>query len=305
MKKLILVCVGVLIVAVLLIYVLIPSTLTVSRIVPLRCKSAAAWRFVSDEARWGAWWPEEVSRKDFHIQALTYQSAGIGIQGEKQVLDSRLTILPVGNQDSSLLQWYTQLHSGWDPVGRVRQYLWQGRLEKTMDRVLEQARLYSEKGENLYGGVNIWIGTLQDTLLVTTRTEKMGMPTSEDIYAQVGRLSNYISKMHCHQTNSPMANISPDTSRPGGYKLMVAMPVDCRLENDGEFVFKRLIPWKYLIGEIRGGAGTVANAFPNMDTYIRDHQITVMAIPFQMMVSDRRQEPDSTRWVTRIYYPIF
>jgi hypothetical protein len=173
-----------------------------------------------------------------------------------------------------------------------------------MDRILTGAREFSGKTENVYG-MNIWIGTLQDTLLIATRVDKVGMPTNADIYAQVSKLSDRISKAHCHPMNSPMVNISPDTSNPGRYRLMTAIPLDCRLQDGGEFFFKRLIPWKYLIGEVKGGTGAVSNAFSNMDTYIHDHQITVMAIPFQLLVTDRRQEADSSRWITRIYYPIF
>jgi hypothetical protein len=304
MKKWVFVVAGVLLVTVVLIEVFIPSSLTVSRIEPLRCRAASVWPFLSDEARWGGWWPDSVSRADFHIQRLSYQAVDISIRRGVQEFDSRLTLFSLGNQDSSVMQWVTQLHCGWDPIDRVRQYFRATRLKEDMDRVLALASLFAEKKENLYG-LDIRVGTLRDTLLITTRMEKMGMPTNEDIYAQTGKLWNYISEMHCHPTNSPMVNIATDTGRPGRYKMMVAMPVDCRLEDRGGLFFKRLIPGKYLIGEVRGGAGSVDRAFKNMDAYIRDYQLTVMAIPFQMLVTDRRQEPDSARWVTRIYYPIF
>jgi len=304
MKKWVLVVAGVLLVAVVLIEVLIPSTLTVSRIEPLRCRAASVWPFLSEEARWGAWWPDFVSREDFHIRGLSYQAVDIDIRRGVPALDSRMTLLALGNQDSSILQWVTQLHCGWDPVDRVRQYLRARRLKEDMDGVLAKAGLFVEKKVNLYG-VDIRVGTLQDTLLIATRMEKIGMPTNEDIYAQAGKLWNYISEMHCHPTNAPMVNIAPDTGRRGGYKMMVAMPVDCRFGDGGELFFKRLIPGKYLIGEVKGGSGAVDRAFRSMDAYIRDYQLTVMAIPFQMLVTDRRREPDSARWVTRIYYPIF
>lgn len=304
MKKWVFVVAGALFVTVVLIDVFIPSTLTISRVELLRCRAASVWPFLSEEARWGAWWPDSVSRKDFHIHRLSYQAIDIRIQQGDRAYDSRLTLMSLGNQDSSLLQWETKLHCGRNPVNRVCQYLRASRLRNAMDGALAQASVFAEKRENLYG-VDIEVGTLRDTLLIATQMGKMGMPTNEDIYAQVGKLSTYISEMHCHASNSPICNISPDTGRSGGYRLMVAIPVDCRLEGRGEFSFKRLIPWKYLIGEVKGGTGSVDSAFRSMDKFIRDYQLTVMAIPFQMLVTDRRRERDSTRWVTRIYYPIF
>jgi hypothetical protein len=304
MKKWVLIVVGVLFFAVLLLYVLIPSTLTVARIGGLRCRSVSAWRFVSDEARWGAWWPDGAARRDFYIQRLSYHVVHIGIRDPRGELSSTLSLLPVGSQDSSLLQWNAQLHCGWSPVDRIRQYLRASRLKDVMDRVLLQASVFSEKRENLYG-VDIRVGTLPDTLLIATRMEMMGVPTTKDIYAQLDKLSHYAAEKHSRPTNYPMANFSPDESRPGVYKLLTAIPVDARLEGGGDLFFMRLIPWKYLIGDVKGGPAAVAVAFSGMETYIRDYQITVMATPFQMLVTDRRQEPDSTRWVTRIYYPIF
>jgi hypothetical protein len=42
-----------------------------------------------------------------------------------------------------------------------------------------------------------------------------------------------------------------------------------------------------------------------MKNYISDYQRTVMAIPFQSLVTDRRKEADTTKWLTKLYFPIF
>lgn len=304
MKKWILVLIGLLLVAALLIDVIIPSTLTISRIEPLRCRAAAVWPWVSDEAKWGAWWPDSAARTNFHIQRLSYHVVHIGIHHEEKELPSQLSLLPVGTQDSTLLQWETQLQCSWNPLDRVRQYRRAAELKKVMDGALTQAGHFSEKKSNLYG-VDIRIGTLPDTLLIATRTVTTGKPTNEQIYAQIGKLSKYLSDMHARPTNAPMANIAADEGHPGAYKLMTAIPIDTRLDGNGEFFFSRLIPWRYLVGEVKGGPGAVDKAFKRMDTFILDYQITVMAVPFQLLVTDRMQEKDSSRWVTRIYYPIF
>ncbi|HVU94899.1 MAG TPA: GyrI-like domain-containing protein [Puia sp.] len=304
MKKWVFVVAGVLLVAVVLIDVFIPSTLTVSRVELLKCRAVAAWPFLSEGSRWEGWWPDSATRKDFHIQRLSYHVVHIGIRDPRGELSSQLRLLPVGIQDSTLLQWETQLHCGWSPLDRIRQYRRAAGLKNVMDRVLAKAGSFLSKKENLYG-VGIKIEMLPDTLLIATRMEKNGLPTTEDIYAQIAKLSRYVSAMHSKATNHPMVNIAPEEGHPGRYKLLAAVPVDTRLENKGDLFFMRLIPWRYLACEVKGGPGTVDMAFRSMDKFIRDYQLTVMAIPFQMLVTDRRAEPDSTRWVTRIYYPIF
>ena len=303
MKKWILVFFGVLAAAVLLIEIFIPPTLTITRVVPARCRAEAAFPFLSDEARWKRWWPDSVVRGDFHIQRLAYLSMDIAIRDGQQVLGSRMSLLPMGNQDSLLLHWETQIHCGWSPVDRLRQYRRAGRLAEVMDGILGQAGEFLGKKENLYG-VPIGEGSTRDTLLIATRVEKTGLPTNEDIYAQMGRLLRYIGEAHTQQAGYPMVNFTPIEDRPGAYRLMVAIPVASRMESKGDLVFMRLIPGKYLITEVTGGPGTVAMALAGLKDYIRDYQRTVMAIPFQSLVTDRMQVTDTTRWVTRIYYPV-
>jgi hypothetical protein len=85
---------------------------------------------------------------------------------------------------------------------------------------------------------------------------------------------------------------------------MVAIPVGSRMMSEGDFLFSRLVPGKFLFTEVKGGPAAVDRALSGIKDYIRDYQRTVMAVPFQSLVTDRMQEPDSTRWVTRIYYPV-
>jgi hypothetical protein len=59
-----------------------------------------------------------------------------------------------------------------------------------------------------------------------------------------------------------------------------------------------------LVGEVKGGMVTVAAAEKRMADYAFDHQKTAPAIPFQSLITDRMQEKDTGKWITRIYYPV-
>jgi len=59
-----------------------------------------------------------------------------------------------------------------------------------------------------------------------------------------------------------------------------------------------------LTGEVTGGQEQIEQAQKQMELYISDYQRSIIAIPFQMLITDRTKEPDSTKWVTRIYYPV-
>jgi hypothetical protein len=56
---------------------------------------------------------------------------------------------------------------------------------------------------------------------------------------------------------------------------------------------------------VRGGIGTVNLALQQFQLYIQDYRRTLMALPFQQLITDRVAEPDTARWITDIYIPLF
>jgi len=80
--------------------------------------------------------------------------------------------------------------------------------------------------------------------------------------------------------------------------------VNKELAGNGKIFFSRFVPWKVLTAEVRGGIWTVKEAMHQMDIYIADYQKTAMAIPFQSLVTNRMEEPDTLKWITGIYTPV-
>ena len=73
----------------------------------------------------------------------------------------------------------------------------------------------------------------------------------------------------------------------------------------GGIFSRKLVRGHYLETDVHGGSGAVNSALDRMNNYISDYGRTVMAIPFFSLMTDRSKEPDTTKWVTRIYYPIY
>jgi hypothetical protein len=42
-----------------------------------------------------------------------------------------------------------------------------------------------------------------------------------------------------------------------------------------------------------------------MENYARDHKKQSPAIPYQLLVTNRLTEADTTKWITQINYPVF
>ena len=91
----------------------------------------------------------------------------------------------------------------------------------------------------------------------------------------------------------------------GGYLTRVALPVTRELPQQHDISFKRMLAGgNILITEVKGGPAQIEKASAQIENYIKDFKRMSPAIPFLSLVTDRRQQPDSTQWITRIYYPV-
>lgn len=186
---------------------------------------------------------------------------------------------------------------------RIGRYREARKLKDEMGIILDSLRAYLEEEKNIYG-ITISEGTTKDSFLVMTGVKTEMLPNTAMIYGEVGKLKSYLTGHNGRVTGYTMVNVTPLDG--GGCELRVALPTDKLFpEVGGEVYGRRLIKGKYLEADISGGEASVLAALERMKEYIADHERTVMAIPFQSLVTDRSREVDTTRWVTRLYYPIY
>jgi hypothetical protein len=141
-----------------------------------------------------------------------------------------------------------------------------------------------------------------DSLIVEKTRFLAVNPTTADIYADVRKVRSYILAHGGRVTGYPKVNV---TKRKDGYLLRVALPTDAHIPGSGDIKMNELYQGRHLETEVRGGDATINEAMKQMSNYISDYQRTVIAVPFLSLVTDRMAEPDSTKWITRIYYPVF
>jgi hypothetical protein len=127
-------------------------------------------------------------------------------------------------------------------------------------------------------------------------------PSTGDIYSLVKKLQRFILLHHGLVTGSPMVNIM---EKGGKFELRVAIPTNQPVSENDSITNRTLPGNKFLEAEVKGGDATVNEAMAQMNNYISDYHRTVMGIPFLSLETDRSAEPDSTKWMTRICYPIF
>ena len=314
MKKIIIVLIVCICLSLISTYFFIPATLVLSKVLKVKVNSEAATRVIVHSNKWQQAFGDTTNnpvdsikpgkfiynRDTFRISDRHQTSLDISIINNNTQVASTLGVLPV-SVDSIAFHWQCEINSGKNPFVKIANYSRALVIKKNMSGVLNKLSLFLQKDENLYG-LRIYKTSTTDTFLIATKAVLNNYPTTSDIYTLVGKLENHLAQKGGKPTNAPMLNVTKGDGN--NYKLMVAIPTNVKIADEKEFFFRRMVPGFFLVTEVKGGLNAINKANENVYQYISDHRKTSMAIPFQSLISDRSKEADSTKWITRIHFPI-
>ena len=316
MKKWLIIIVVLFCVALISAYIFIPDKIDFREAIFIKVKHPIAKRLLTNDGNWNKWWPIQNNQSkqdntlptDANYSYKNYRYAVIlqMIQGDSIIIsnnsiriNSLLNIIPV-NSDSVAVQWQGQSETTFDPIKRFENYLQQKKIKNNIEELLQSMKVFLGNEKNLYG-ITIDQLKVKDTILIATRYSSNTYPTTSEIYTLIKNLKDYILKEGATETNYPMLNVTQDSGR---FKTMVAIPVNKLIPANNTFLLKTMVPGKILITEVKGGTYTANEAIKIIGMYMNDYHLTAPAIPFQSLVTDRSKEPDTTKWVTKIYYPV-
>ncbi len=290
-------------------YIFIPSTLSVSSTVSILAPGVRLANVTADSKNWDGWWPEKTAAStegyslhnhQYSVSVNSYNIIETSISWGDSSLPARLLFASV-ETDSTLVEWSTSIQAGPNPISRLQNYFDAQSLQKDFALLLSALKTYAEKRENLYG-MDIQKNIVTDTVLVAKKVMLDHEPGTEEIYAIVKELRDYIASEKATATDQPMVNIRKDA--PTEYFLMVGLPTNRVLPGKGAIELKRMPPGNIAIGEITGGPETVKRAFEQMENFRSDFRLTSVAIPYAKLITDRTEIRDTTKWITRICAPI-
>lgn len=292
------------------IYLVIPDKIQLSEIVKFRGNEKAGNRSLMNENDWKKWWPSyslnesnhdslRYNNYTYHAKSKYFESMEMEITKDKRVYSSILRILPL-RSDSSVIEWRLTIKNSSNPVSRINNYIEAGRIKTNVKGILKSLASYLQNGEKVYG-IKIENETVKDTLLISTTTFTKAYPSVQTIYGSIDSLRTFIKATQAKETNYPMLHVE---KTPDGYKTMVAIPVNKSLESNRQYVFKRMVPGNILVSEIKGGPFRVQEALSQMENFVKDYEFISPAIPFESLITDRLKEKDTSKWITKIYYPV-
>lgn len=314
MKKLLLFLIVTLVLFGLGVYVFIPAKLSITSTAVIKTTDIGTERYVTDEANWGKWWNYSkdssihpapasfiVNGDEFKLMQKFYKSIDIRINHNSRELKSKLLIISLA-LDSTGIEWNSDYELGNNPFTRLTGYFDARRVKKNMDEVLVNLKAFLSKIENVYG-IPIVRNHLKDTLFVTAKTILPTPPSNADIYALIKKIQDYAARNNVKQTGSPIYNVTEMENK--RYQLMAGIPLDRSLKEVDGFSMKYMVKGSFIITEVVGGDYTVNKASESLLQYFQDFHKTSMAMNFTMLVTDRMLQPDSSKWITKLYQPVY
>jgi hypothetical protein len=192
--------------------------------------------------------------------------------------------------------------SSYNPFKRLQAYLKAKKINRDMDLILQKMQSFYSLSENIYG-FDIKKALVMDSILIQTSGISKGYPSTAFIYGLIDKLKNYSNSNNATITGYPMLNIKPLDSI--NFEAKLALPLDRPLPGSGDILQKRMLGMgNILVTEVKGGNAISAKAFLQIQKYAEDYQRLAPAIPFYSLVTDRMQQPDSSKWITKIYFPV-
>jgi hypothetical protein len=313
MRKLLLFLGGLIILSLVFVYAFIPEKLTISSASSFNANREGVYRFLINDSNWKKWWPGTTSESnkeafvlrykgyDFQIEQIFYDVIQLKLRDNKDSFGCLLKVVPY-SIDSIGVELSSELNIGSNPFSRISGYFRAKKIKHAVDEIVFSLQKYTSDLKNIYG-ISITKEKVQYQHLISAKQSFSHYPTTEDVYAIVGKLRNYINKWVAKELFSPMLNIKRTDSTI--YIAQVGIPVDKELPEEDNITSKWMMKGgNILAGDVRGGTKQIDEATKQFEIYIRDYQRSIIAIPFQMLITDRTKEPDSTKWITRIYYPV-
>lgn len=291
------------------VYFFIPAKQNFSYATVIANSKEGTSRILFDKDKWQTWWPGRKENDtvysyknyNYRINKIMLNSLDITIFNTAASSNGSLQITESG-RDSAELIWTSTFKFSSNPLERLIQFKRSYGIKSNIRNFLETLTTYFNKQEHIYG-MKVVKDRVTDTSLISIKQTFQHYPTTEDIYAMIQSLRDYIHKKGGEESNYPMLNVHFDG--PNMYETMVAIPSRNDLPSEGKFLIKKMILGYILKAEVKGGIHTVIQGEKELENYVNDYKKMSPAIPFESLVTDRLHEKDTTKWVTRLYYPIF
>lgn len=312
MKKPALIVIAVLLLAFISIYFIIPQKIKTINTIEIDANDANVARLLVNNKAWQKWWPGNIIKGDslnytykkirFGLHDNTNSGILATINQNDLIIESKLTYNST-EDIACIVTWETEMQSSLNPVARIKEYYDLQNLSADLQDILKRFKRFMQTDSNIYG-LSIKVQKIKHPLMMITSTNITSYPNSNAVYALIDKLKQEAKRQNIAQVAEPMLNVHQTDD--DAYQMMVALPIDKPVTETKDIQLNKMVlGGNILQTTITGGPGTLKNAFTQLKKYQKDHRLISPAMPYEVLVTDRLAEPDTSKWITKVYWPIF
>lgn len=299
-----------LILALATVYIFIPANISINNNITVTTTDADVFQFLNHQKEWKKWWPgtaasdfEYQYRKHLYtIKQLNNDDVILTVANPELELNTQLSFIAT-DADKVKLTWSSVETVSLNPIDRFNTYVQMNRIKNDMNEVLLHFKYFLEDDRNIYQ-MDVRITKVKDATILATNIVTQQYPEMNKVYELVGKLKQEIRKQHVAETGAPMLNVHEIDLKK--YQVMVGIPITKAVKPaTGMLINKMVLGGNILQTSVKGGLNSIRNASNQLEKYKKDHNLISPAMPFESLVTDRSKEKDTSKWVTKIYYPIF
>jgi len=329
--KTVLIVLGAVIVLMIIISFFLPSTVRVERSIVIKSPACIPFDQVNNFHNWDAWSPwnkidtamkktyEGAESGDGAIFKWDSKNKNVGtgsMQITKAVKESLIEMkLNFGNEpssesgfrfedmkDSVKVSWYIVTHLGWNPIARYFGLAMGKMIIPDFDKGLKDLKAISEtkpccmkyKIEETTVKTFMFL-SIRDTCTTKTIGPKMGR--------FLGEIMAYMGKNGLKQASPPITIYHKYEENI--FDVEMGIPIDKTINiKDKKIKFTEYKGGKALVAQYYGPYEKIGDAHKMMMHHIDEHGLKVNGACWEEYVTDPSTEKDSSKWLTKIYYPI-
>ncbi|QEM03986.1 hypothetical protein DIU31_010880 [Mucilaginibacter rubeus] len=290
-------------------YILLPEKPVIAQDLSIDTSDVIAGKFLTTESGWDKWWPgTKTGDRQYNfkgtkisIDKMTNSSTYLKLKKDNLTFDGEISYF-ADAEGSAKFKWDAVDKNNTQFFSRITNYFKTKDTEKLVGEILLSLKHFLEDERNAYG-YRIYLNHAKDTVLLVSANTYPIYPSLQVIYNTVTTLQQQAGSQGAKQTNFPMLNVTQTDEHE--YQVNVALPINKTITPFQKTSINNIPKGgNLLVADVRGGQNTVNNALAQMKIYMKDHRLISPAMPFQSLVTNRLAQKDTSKWITKIYYPI-
>ena len=298
MKKIGLLFIGLLLIMIMCVYIFIPSSIKISDYSISPIPQLSMTRALQNYAQWDS---DSSSEKEISFTKYKPLEDGVSLTIKAGNIDA-ITYIQALNlrSDSTLIQYKIEFKSSKNPITRIKDYFKAVKIKRELTVILKHLTSWSLSTKNVYG-FNLERTTFIDTLFIVDTFVRKDFPSLQEINSHLSSLENYVKSNSAMAKNYTIQNISDNDHQ---YSVIIALCINKEVPETATFKIKRMPINRLgnLTAEVIGGYHLIDLAHSAIKNYLRDYQLQIKALPFEILFTNRANT-DSTKWETIVNYP--